>query len=61
MVFTLKMKTMNAQKRMLSLIVGSGIALFFWALASRAITSDKITLRVSPIGGVEFQAEGSQK
>ena len=61
MAFILKMKTMNAQKRILSLIVGSGIALFFWALASRAITSDKITLRVSPIGGVEFQAEGSQK
>jgi len=52
---------MNAQKRILSLILCSGIALFFWALASRAITSDKITLRVSPIGGVEFQAEGSQK
>lgn len=61
MVFTLKMKTMNVQKRFLYLILCSGIALFFWALASRAITSDKITLRVSPISGVEFQAEGSQK
>jgi hypothetical protein len=51
---------MNAQKRIISLIICSGVALFFWALASRAITSDKVTLRVSP-AGVEFQAEGSQK
>jgi uncharacterized membrane protein YgdD (TMEM256/DUF423 family) len=60
MVFTLNAKTMNTQKRIISLILCSGIALFFWALASRAITSDKVTLRVSP-AGVEFQAEGSQK
>ncbi|MFZ4702695.1 MAG: hypothetical protein ACOYMG_21845 [Candidatus Methylumidiphilus sp.] len=51
---------MNTQKRILYLILCSGIALFFWALASRAITSDKVMLRVSPTG-VEFQAEGSQK
>ena len=61
MVFTVNTKIMNAQKRIFSLIVCSGIALFFWALASRAITSDKVTLRVSPVGGVEFHAEGSQK
>jgi len=60
MVFTLKMKTMYTQKRILYLILCSGIALFFWALASRAITSDKVTLRVSPTG-VEFHAEGSQQ
>jgi len=51
---------MKTQKSILYLIVCSGVALFFWALASRAITSDKVTLRVSP-AGVEFQAEGSQK
>ena len=61
MVFTLNTKTMNKQNRILFLIICSGIALFFWALASRAITSDKVTLRVSPVGGVEFHAEGSQK
>ena len=60
MVFTLNMKTMNTPKRILSLILCPGIALFFWALASRAITSDKITLRISPTA-FEFQAEGSQK
>jgi hypothetical protein len=60
MVFTLKTKTMNAQKRILFLIICSGVALFFWALASRAITSDKVTLRISP-AAVEFHAEGSQK
>jgi hypothetical protein len=55
----LNLKTMNAQKRIISLILCSGIALFLWALASRAITSDKLTLRVSP-AGVEFHAEGAQ-
>ena len=59
MVFTLNLKTMNTQNRILYLILCSGIALFFWALASRAITSDKVTLRVSPTG-VEFHAEGAQ-
>ena len=59
MVFTLNMKTMNTPKRILSLILCPGIALFFWALASRAITSDKVTLRVSPTG-VELHAEGAQ-
>ena len=48
------------RKSIFHLIICSGVALFFWALASRAITSDKITLRVSPTG-VEFHAEGSQK
>ena len=47
------------KKKVFHLIIYSGIALFFWALASRAITSDKVTLRVSPTG-VEFHAEGSQ-
>jgi len=49
------------KKNVFHLIISSGIALFFWVLASRAITSDKIMLRVSPVGGVEFHAEGSQK
>jgi uncharacterized membrane protein YgdD (TMEM256/DUF423 family) len=49
------------KKNVFHLVIYLGIALFFWALASRAITSDKVTLRVSPIGGVEFQAEGSQQ
>ena len=59
MVFTLNLKTMNTQNRILYLTLCSGIALFFWALASRAITSDKVTLRVSPTG-VELHAEGAQ-
>lgn len=60
MVFTLNLKTMSAQNRILYLILCSGIALFFWALASRAITADKLTLRVSPTG-VAFHAEGAQQ
>jgi hypothetical protein len=59
MVFISSLKTMNAQNRILHLSLCPGIALFFWALASRAITADKITLRVSP-AGVEFHAEGAQ-
>lgn len=60
MVFTSIMKTMNAQNRILHLILCSGIALFFWALASRAIAADKLTLRVFP-AGVEFHAEGARQ
>jgi hypothetical protein len=51
---------MNALKRILSLIICSGVALILLAFASRAITSDKVTLRISPVA-VEFHAEGSQK
>ena len=60
MVFTSIMKTMNAQNGIFHLILCSGIALFFWAFASRAITSDMLTLRVSP-AGVEFHAEGARQ
>lgn len=36
------------------------VALFLLALASRAMTSNTVTLRISPTS-VEFHAEGSQK
>ena len=36
------------------------LALFVLALASRAVTSDSVTFRISP-AAVEFHAEGSQK
>jgi len=51
---------MSKSKHLLHLIVCSGLALFLWALASRAMTADSLTLRISP-HGLEFHAEGSQK
>ena len=52
---------MSKPKPLIHLIVCSGIALFFWALASRALHSETVTFRLSPAGGFEFKAEGSQK
>jgi hypothetical protein len=47
---------MTSSKNIVYLIV----ALSLWALASRAMTADSLTLRISP-HGLEFHAEGSQK
>jgi hypothetical protein len=47
---------MSKLKNFLPLI----IALFVMALASRAVTSNSVTLKISPTA-VEFHAEGSQK
>jgi hypothetical protein len=58
--FFKKAEAMTPSKHLLRLIVCSGIVLFFWALASRAMTADSLTLRISP-HGLEFHAEGSQK
>jgi hypothetical protein len=51
---------MTPSKHLLHLILCSGLALFLWALASRAMNAETITLRISPIS-VEFHAEGSQQ
>ena len=48
---------MTPSKHLLYLIACSGIALFFWALASRAMTADSLTFKISP-HGLEFHAEG---
>ena len=52
---------MTPSKNLLRLIVCSGIALFFVALASRAMHSETVTFRLSPADGFEFKAEGSRK
>jgi hypothetical protein len=52
---------MTPSKHLLRLIVCSGIALFFVALASRAMHSDTVTFRFSPTDGFEFKAEGARK
>ena len=37
------------------------VCVFLWALASKAIHSDTVSLRLSsPAGGVEFKAGGGQ-
>jgi len=51
---------MSKSKPLAHLLVCAGTAFFFWALASRAIHSETVTFRLSPEGGVEFKAEGSQ-
>jgi cellobiose-specific phosphotransferase system component IIC len=62
MVFAFaKGKTMSKSKQLAHLLVCAGAVFFFWALASRAIHSETVTFRVSPAGGFEFKAEGSQK
>lgn len=43
------------------LIVCSSLALFFVALASRAMHSETVTFRFSPTDGFEFKAEGARK
>ena len=48
---------MDPSQHFLHLIVCSGIALFFMALASRALHSDTVTFRFSPADGFEFKAE----
>lgn len=52
---------MSKSKQLFHLIVCSGIALFFWALASRAMHSETVTFRMSPADGFEFKAEGVSK
>jgi hypothetical protein len=62
MVFALTQgNTMNPHKNLFRLIVCSGIALFFVALASRAMHSDTVAFRFSPTDGFEFKAEGSHQ
>jgi hypothetical protein len=56
-----KGKAMTPSKHLLRLILCSGIALFFAALASRAMHSDTVTFRFSPADGFEFKAEGAHK
>jgi len=50
---------MSTSKHLIHLIVCSALALFLWALASKAMTADSLTLRISP-RGLEFHAEGSK-
>ena len=52
---------MSKSKQLAHLLVCAGAAFFLWALASRAIHSETVTFRLSPVGGFEFKAEGSQK
>lgn len=48
---------MSKSKKILHLLAFSGAAMLLWALASRAITSETVTLRLSATG-FEFKAEG---
>ena len=50
-------KAMSKSKQPAHLLV----CVFLWALASKAIHSDTVSLRLSsPAGGVEFKAGGGQ-
>jgi hypothetical protein len=51
---------MPTPKQLVHLTVCAGVALFFWALASRAMHSETVTFRLSPADGFEFKAEGSR-
>jgi hypothetical protein len=51
---------MFKSKQLVYLIASLGVTLFFLALASRTMHAETVTLRLSPSGGLEFKAEGSQ-
>jgi hypothetical protein len=52
---------MSKSKQLVHLLACASAAFFLWALASRALHSETVTFRLSPAGGFEFKAEGSQK
>jgi hypothetical protein len=52
---------MSKSKQLVHLIACLGIALFFWALASRVINAETVTFSVSPISGINVKAEGSRQ
>jgi len=49
---------MSNPKQLAQLIAYTGIALIFWALASRILNADSVSLSVSPINGINVKAEG---
>jgi hypothetical protein len=51
---------MIPSKPTLHLILCLGLAILLWALASRAMTAESLTLKISP-HGLEFHAEGAHK
>jgi hypothetical protein len=52
---------MSKSKQLVQLIAYTGIALLFWALASRVINAETVTFSLSPINGIHVKAEGSHQ
>lgn len=47
-------------KQLIQWIACVGLALVFWALASKILNSETVSLSVSPIDGIHVTAEGSR-
>ncbi len=52
---------MAKSKQFIQLIAYTGIALVFWALASKILSAETVSFSVSPVNGINVKAEGSQK
>jgi hypothetical protein len=51
---------MSKSKQLVQLIAYVGIALIFWALASKILNAETVSFSVSPINGINVKAEGSK-
>lgn len=61
MVFAFcKARAMSKSKQLVQLIAYTGIALIFWALASRILNAETVSFSVSPVNGINVKAEGSR-
>jgi hypothetical protein len=50
---------MSNPKQLVQLIACTGIALIFWALASKILNAETVSVSLSPINGIHVTAEGS--
>jgi len=50
---------MSNPKHLLQLIAYTGVALVFWALASKILNAETVSFSISPVNGINVKAEGS--
>jgi len=51
---------MSNPKQLAQLIAYTGVALVFWALASKILNADTVSFSLSPVNGIHVTAEGSR-
>lgn len=51
---------MSKSKQFVQLIAYTGIAFIFWALASKILNAETVSVSLSPINGINVKAEGAK-
>jgi hypothetical protein len=50
---------MSNPKQLVQLIAYTGLALVFWALATKILNAETVSFSLSPVNGIHVTAEGS--